>query len=635
MLIWLLPLAGRAQVVDDTTRTLYSAKTSFILREADILREKYEGVMVDTTLTGLQQARNWAHDTTFQQDLGNLGTASRPLLWQPNFQLGARLGRNVFDRYTFDAATIPYYDTRSPYMVLRYIQGPRRSGGEQVFELTYSRSLGKNASVGVSYERFASNRVLASATASGLTEHNNVRLFGRYQSEDGRYHLVGNFSTSRHQAVEQGGIWPTTAQGDAASQLFNYADERVWLEYASNRDERDRLHFTQTYRLLGRGLTAFHTFDWRRQLNKFTDTAIPGAGTDSIRYYPRVRLSRINTDDRAEYRQWENTVGVLGRTEIVEYRLYARQRAYTLVTRNSLGTPGIADTGVKQPALADVTGNQLFLGGTAAFHYRAFAIETAGEVLGLAQQRSEGLQSVNEYWFRGQARLGPLTGEFSSSSYSPTLTQQQFSGNHYVWDNDFNNTQVQQLTARVSQTLGNQQLEASGAVANITNLIYYNQVAEPAQLTTAKQLVIAAARYRFHYGKFYTDNQATYTRGGDGEGLRIPALVANAKVYYQGDIIKQALFGQIGLELYYQSRFRGYAYSPSTQQFYVQDGFTMRNFPVLDAYVNFDIKTVSVFLKMAYVNQNLVDGYNGYFTTPFYTALPRRFQFGIRWQFFD
>jgi hypothetical protein len=85
--------------------------------------------------------------------------------------------------------------------------------------------------------------------------------------------------------------------------------------------------------------------------------------------------------------------------------------------------------------------------------------------------------------------------------------------------------------------------------------------------------------------------------------------------------------------MYYQSRLRAFTYSPSTQQFYQQNTFTIRNYPVVDVFVSADIKSVSVFLKYAYVNQGLL--YNGYFTTPYYTGYPRRFQLGLRWDFFN
>ena len=104
-------------------------------------------------------------------------------------------------------------------------------------------------------------------------------------------------------------------------------------------------------------------------------------------------------------------------------------------------------------------------------------------------------------------------------------------------------------------------------------------------------------------------------------------------MYYESYIFRKALFSQVGAEMYYQSRFRAYDYSPSTQQFYQQDHFTIRNYPVVDVFFVADIKTVSIFLKAAYVNQG-ING-NGYFTTPYYTGYPRRFQLGVKWNFFN
>ncbi|MEJ7661156.1 MAG: hypothetical protein WKG07_16860 [Hymenobacter sp.] len=39
----------------------------------------------------------------------------------------------------------------------------------------------------------------------------------------------------------------------------------------------------------------------------------------------------------------------------------------------------------------------------------------------------------DEYRLRGRIRTGPLSAEVLTTSYSPTLTQQLFIGNHYEW----------------------------------------------------------------------------------------------------------------------------------------------------------------------------------------------------------
>lgn len=645
----LAPARLRAQVLDDSTKQVYGPKTTRIIYEAELLRDSTRGIPIDTSLTRWPQARFWFHDSTFQQDLGNVGTASRPLLYRPNLALGARLGRNVFDRYVREASQVPYYDSRSPYSFIRYVQ---TGAGEQVFEISFSRSLRKNFSIGFAYERFAGNKVLGTSSNEGQTETNNVLIFSRFQTEDERYHLLTNISTARHRAVEQGGIRPIagTENRNAPDALFNYSRQQIYLTTAANREDRDQFHLAQTYKLLGRGLTAFHVFDIRRQYNSYLDTRLqaPTAAdstSSAYLFYPRALSNLTATRDRAEFRQAENTLGVLGRTNAVEYRLYARRRDAELTSRR-LTPAATASVQTLETAAPTHRYGQIFAGGTAAFRYRRiFAVETSGE-LKLEDDNALGNGSffssfLGEYWLRAAIRTGPLSAEVLRTSYAPTLTEQEFVGNHYRWKNNFENTTADHLTVALRQALPGgtaHAIELSGSVVRLSQLVYYNQQGVSAQRAStdpAQVLLIGFARHQLRLSRVGFDNQATYTKGGAGDvlGVRVPTLVTDSRIYYQNYLFRRALLGQFGVEVYYQSRFRAYDYSPSTQQFYLQDHFTIRNYAVADAFFTADIGHVSLFLKVAYLNQGIL--YNGYYASPFYTALPRRFQLGVRWRFYN
>ncbi|MGI4835768.1 MAG: putative porin [Janthinobacterium lividum] len=665
---WLLVLLGlllgsgaaRAQIVDDSTKTVYGPKTTHVIYEREVRRDSVGGTPIDTTLTRFPQERFWAHDTTFQQNLGALATASRPLLYQPNLALGTRFGRNAFDRNTLAGSEVPYYDSRSPYSFFRFIQG---SQGEQVFEISYSRSFKKNFSVGIDYERIASNQVLGTSGNQWLAEHNNVTFFTRFQTEDGRYHLLFNYTASRQRTREQGGIWPTDAEtalikgngGNLGNILFNYANERTYLTPGINIDDRDQVHLFQSYRLARRGFTAYHVLDAGRQYNGYNDDALPRAPNDSLLFYPNppgllngrqrgVYRNATATNDRATYRQVENTFGLLGRTDRIEYNLYGRARNASLLelstpapSRTATSTTPVLRSGVGLPLKPVYQKNYFdgFVGGSAAFNYRTiYAVEVAGEY-----------KFFNEYWLRGSIRTGPLSAELITASYSPTLTQQKFVGNHYQWPdsshssvNSFSNTLANQFSVRLQQRLpllAGHSIDTRVSVVNLTNYIYYNTLGRPAQDNVNRTLVVVFARHRFALGKFHFDNQVTYTRGADKDNaaLRIPALVTESRVYYQTSVFKSALFGQVGAEYTYQSGWYGYNYAPSTQQFYVQDNFLLPAYGVANVYVAADIKSASIFIKGAYVNQGL--GPNGYFTAPYYSGYPRRLQFGVRWRFFN
>ncbi len=679
MLLLTGALSARAQIVDDSTKIVYGPRTTRIVYEAEVARDSVGGTRLDTVLTRLPQSRFWLHDSAFQQDLGVLGSASRPLLYQPNLRLGARLGRTAFDRNTRDGRDVPYYDSRSPFSFFRLLQS---SEGEQIFELSYSRSLRKNFSVGADYERIASNQVLAAGATTPQVEHNNFTLFGRYQTEDGRYHLLTNYSASRQRTGEQGGIWPRDTESAAVptglGSLFKYADQRVYLTKATNIDDRDQLRLFQSYRLARRGFTAYHALDVRRQFNSYIDRETLRDAADNVLFYPGLGPNRqtfrnpLATSDRALYRQVENTLGLLGRTDRVEYNLYARQREASLglqtsqlglagpdVPLVSVGPASVPDDPSKAPSATDNAASplrfgQLFVGGTAAFNYREiYAVEVAGEYLPFDNSVVPKVPGAGaEYWLRGRVRTGPLSAEVLLNSYSATLTQRLFVGNHHQWRNlniengqittnlasSFKNVTSQQFTVHLAQRLpllADHTLEASATLVNLSNFIYYGPQGQPAQDNKNRQLLIGFARHRVRLGNVYFDNQATYTRGAgnDNPVLRVPALVAESRVYYQRRVFGRALFAQVGGELYYQARFQPYGYSPDTQQFYVQNDFASGNFAVVNAFVAADIGSVSILLKGAYLNQGIYR--DGYFASPYLSGYPRRFQLGLRWRFYN
>jgi hypothetical protein len=327
----------------------------------------------------------------------------------------------------------------------------------------------------------------------------------------------------------------------------------------------------------------------------------------------------------------------------VEYRLYARDRIASLTSQTLERGATAANLQLTRIPTRTRNFNELFFGGTAAFNYRTiYAVETAGEFHPFS---FTGDSYTNpEYWVRASIRTGPFSVEAISNSYAPTLTQQEFVGNHYEWHHrpgisEFQNTNTNQLMGHLRLKLPsfgaftNQRFEASGGVVNINDLVYYNTAAEPEQISDARNLVIGYARHQVKLGRVSFDNQATYTRGGDVTGIRIPNLVTNSRVYYESYIFRKALFSQVGAEMFYHSTYKAFDYSPSTQQFYQQDHFTIRNYAVANVFFVADIKAVSVFLKMAYINQGVL--HNGYFTTPYYTGYPRRFQLGVKWNFFN
>ena len=597
----------QAQITNDSTIQLYGPKTTRVIYEKNFFRGNYEEVPVDTSLTKIYSSLYWYSDTTFQQTLENIGLASKPMLFRLPRRIGVRLGRNVYDLYAYQSDDIAYYDTRSPFTKLNYIQG---SLGEGIFEAEFSRNIRKWWNAGIAYHRLAGNKQIGATTRKDLqVDDNGVKFYTHLQSTNNRYHLFANYLHMNHQVVETGGVRPNV--GDTRDSLFNYLTENIWLTHATARDVRHTTHIGQTFALAGEWLKVFYDLDERRQSNRFDDTQLRYSGPVSAKevvFYPKVIYKdSTETRDRSIYSELENTGGITGNQEHFFYKAYLKNRN-ARVTR-------LTD----EPH----SFNQTFIGG-----------EGELRVTEKIKAAFRGEYKVpDEYFTQAEVRFLFLGAQYTRMSYQPDLMQQMYSGNHHRWNNDFNNISADRASVWLQGSLWHNSLRLELASLSLKNYVFYNQMQRPQQVSSVQRLQTAVADHKFSLGKLHWNNIVAYSYAGSAPYIRVPDWVVNSKLYYEGYVLKRALFGQIGLETTFRTDYLADAYSPALQQFYLQDNFRVENYPIVDAFVAVDIKTVNIFLKLAHANEGL-NG-KGYFTTPFYPGMRRSFYFGVRWMFFD
>lgn len=605
------------RIIDDTTRAIYGPKTTLQLYERAVLEGTYREQRIDTSIQNMQSERFWYQDTTFYQHLGNVGTAAKPLLYQFPYKIGARYGRNSFDRYAYDPETINYYDTRSPYSHLYYVQGQR---GETVFEGIYARNITPRWNAGVAYQIITANRQIGvgDRRENGLIDGQAVKTFTHFRSADGKYDLFANFTHLNHEQVETGGIRPRP--GDTRDSLFRYEAAIGWLNQAASSERRNNYHLTHIYKLFKEDLKVYHTVDWRKQINDYEDGGITRSEDNSrnFLFYPQVIFDTTRTDDQAFYRELQNEFGITGNNRISFFKAYIKQRS-SKVQYAVFDTTNIVRESEYENSLT-----QLLVGGQFRLN-----------LLNRIQLLGDGeVQLVDDYRLMAAARLFGFEVALARISRSPSLFESRYLSNHFIWDNNFENTATDQARFSYAGKLGGRQyLKLSTSYSIINNLIYFNQDAVPAQLTRNQYLLEAQLAHHIRFGGMHFENFVAYTNTEQAEYIRIPEWLVNSKVYYQGKIYKDALYGQIGVEMNLQKGYLADAYMPVTQQFYLQNEFPIKTYPVFDVFLNADIKTLNVFLKMSHVNYELQEP--GYFVTPYYPGLRRSFTFGLKWMFFD
>jgi hypothetical protein len=604
---------AQSQIIDDTTRALYSPRTTLQLYENDVLEGRYLLQRIDTSIHNMHNERFWYHDTAYYQHLGNVGTAAKPILFRMPDKIGARLGKNVFDRYAYHPEHINYYDTRSPYSHIYYIQGQR---GEQVFEATHARNINPRWNAGVAYQILSGNRQIGASTLrrDGYLSSQAVKAFTHYRSENEKYDLFANYTHLNHEQIEFGGIQPELAN------RFLFQQSLTNLEQAASREYRGRYHLLHIYKLAGEDLKLFHQFDWGRQRNIFQDDAIPGAGQGIPGFYPAGLYHNTRTDDRTLYREMENVAGVTGNNKLSFYKAYIKQRNSKLDYRV---LDQIEETTATTNVFATERASQLFVGGELRLTYGQALLSVDGE-----------FQMTNDYKVAGTAKLGPLQGRVTRVLRSPSLVEQRMMSNHFKWNTNFNNSVTDRIEATFASKLGERQfVRLTGHFNHIKRHIFFNEAAQPQQLQGNQQLYGAELQHRIRFGPIHFENFVAYTNTDNADYIRIPEWLYDSKLFFQGALFRRALIGQFGVQVYTPSEYRADAYMPVTRQFYLQNDFLIRSYPVTEVFIAADIKSLNVFLKMSNIAQGITAP--GYFTTPYYPGMQTSFIFGIKWMFFD
>ncbi|MHC2992617.1 hypothetical protein OB13_13885 [Pontibacter sp. HJ8] len=609
-----------AQIIDDTTKVLYSPKTTLRLYENDVLEGRYLEQSIDTTIQNMHNERFWYHDTAYFQHLGNVGTAAKPILFRLPTKIGARSGRNAFNRYAYNPETINYYDTRSPYSHIYYIQGQR---GEQVFEGTHARNITPRWNAGVAYQILTANRQIGVSTLrrEGYVSNQAVKAFTHYRSKNDKYDLFANYTHLNHEQIEFGGILPGPLDS-TQNDLFKYQAELTNLNQAASREFRSNYHLLHIYKLAKEDMKLYHSFDWGRQRNIYQDDEIPYRG-DSVFFYPDIKYDSAQTDDRTVYREMENVFGITGNNKLSFYKAYVKNRSskmeYTVLDtiNNSSATERF---------------NQLFVGGQLRLVYGKALVSVDGE-----------FQMTRDYKVSATAKLGPLQGRIARVLRSPSMIEQRLISNHFNWHNNFNNSVTDRIEGTFTSKLGERQhVRLTGHYNNIKRHVFFNKQAIPEQATESQQIFGAELKHHIRFGSIHFENFVAYTNTDEAPDIRIPEWLVDSKLYFQGFLFKKALLGQFGVQMYLPSEYLADAYMPVTQQFYLQPAteqlplqnqFLIRTYPVIDVFLTADIKNLNVFLKMSHINEGLTDP--GYFVTPYYPGMQTSFIFGIKWMFFD
>jgi len=593
---------SQSQIVDDSTKQVYGPYTTYYRTFEDILNNKDNLTKVDSTIGRKYKFSVVEQHDYRYQNLGNLGTALRPVFYEPPKEVGIRSGYDAYVPYYITAEEIEYFDTKSPFTPLDVVVG---GTGRAVTNVKHTRNITPYWNAGFHYRKINADKQVASQGRND-NQSSSVAYYIHmdYQSPNGKYQGVMSLSRLNHRIIEQGGI--QIAEGAPINDYFDdNADVR--LSNAQSRDFRLGTHIYNHYKLRNE-FQLYQNFQYIQNRNFFTDKPL---GQDA-EYFDQILINPDSTTDQTQTNQLINEFGIKGDYTKMFYRFFVKFR--NVKHRNRY-----------------LPSNQLFFENSGGFELR-YDFDSLQNIRGSGEYILGGF-----YRFGGSYFNKFFTLEYWRTQSRPAIIEDKYFGNHYEWDNDFATPSSDLL--RGSLIYGNRfmRIEPFASITNVKNNIYYDYDQTPSQAEGSVQILSFGLNLDLHLLRvIHWENEGIYT-GITGEeeavnALRIPELFVNSKLYYGSYWFGEKIYIMFGVDANYRSELFAPAYSPVLQQFYLQDDFLIPSYVKADAFLEFQIEHLSMFLKMEYVNQ---PPSNGYFTHPYYRGQPRVFDLGIRWMFFN
>lgn len=600
-----------SSIIDDSTKNVYGPTTSLYFYEDDFFRNNFQLHTLDTTPWNFHRFNYVQRYNNFYQDLGNIGTAIRPVFTEVADVIGATSGFTAYDLY-WNSESIKYYNTKSPYANVKWVLGGK---GRSYARITFTRNINPRWNAGFNYRILQIDKITArAAKGDRTTKSNYFDFFTSYQSKDSTYSLFFNARRDFMQLDENGGV--RTGENFRYSDLFEKQGISTWLTQAESNDKRGALHLFHQLNLAS-GFQLYHVSDLYRQINRFNDT------DPDHPYYDFIVVDSAETRDRTSFKSFRNEVGIKGSLFKTFYNGYAAFRKYNLDYKY------IYEDNFYLPAQRW----EVYLGGRIGLQLDSLVTVT-GRAEWMLDDRYLIEGSIKTKWFEASAKRSVST---------PAFLPQAYRGSHDLWVNYFDNVQGTEIRGNLIYESNVFSVYPGVRFATFKNHIFFK---EDPSATGQRVLPYQTPGYQTWaspelnlsltlFKHLTIKGQGIYTRilENSQNAMQYPELFVNAQLAYADIWFNDNFDFQVGIDTHWKSAYYAPNYDITVQQFYTQQRYVAPAFPIIDVFLNVRIKRARLFVK--YNNALMTFTDYGNVPTPFYPGIRNLIDFGFDWSFFD
>ncbi|MBO9205055.1 MULTISPECIES: putative porin [Niastella] len=567
----------------------------------------------------------WYHVT-----LGNLGNASRSLLFEPLMKAGWDYGFHTYDDYNLTVEDARFYNTTRPYSELNYLLG---SKSEQFIRLMNTQNLKPNWNMAFEYRLINSPGYFQNQN----TNHNNYRFTNWYQSKNKRWQnfivIVGN----KLQSGENGGI-ASTAFLDSAGGGF---DDRSNIPTKLGPDNPGSRNFFSSHIATGR-LYTNATYMMRNQYDLGQkDSLVVNDTTVIPLFYPRVRLEHTIAYSTYHNRFQDTWADSAYYDSLYLFHLAKKPdtfyvKEYWKDLTNDFSFYTFPDAKNAQQFLKLGAAIQNMHGSMVDSFYFKDSVYTRdyyntyihGEYRNRTRNQKWDIEALGSFYVAGfnagdynayislrrliSKQIGYLEVGFQNTNRTPSFMFNSLSSFYLdtaavPLDLKKENTNVLFGTFEQPKL----RLKLQGKYYLVTNYTYYSGYIQVAQASTIFNVMQLSGEKIFRIGGGWNWKAwvTLQQRVGDGP-VNLPLITTRNQVGYDGSLGFKNLRISFGGEMRYFTPYKAPEYSPLLGQYFNQEVNTIRlERPDIAAFLHFRIKSFNAYVRAENLNSiNIANG---------------------------
>lgn len=547
----------------------------------------------------------------------NIGSGFQNLVYEKNAEQNLNLLPENKSFYIKGENDINYYDVKTPTTTFFY-NNAMKNGGQ--LQTTYTQNVGKNFNFAIEYMGLRSQGLYQNSLASS----NNTIFSGHYLSKNGKYEAYIHYIHQNVNNQENGGIADIDVFLNGESQFNNRQNIETNLSGVESRYSARRYYFSQEFSPFDPAKYPFklrHTIYHQGNKYYLSETTANTAffDSDDIPNFPLYNKKFTNNLSNTFSLLWDNEKFKLDAGFRHQYLTFGNKNAFPL-----LNIPGY----FKEQRFGAVGNLQIKL--LDKIQLKSFLEISKGSEFGNYIKTTNQLvfEPVKDYLVEGRVNF-----QSAYPSFNYLVNSSHYVDYNYYLQNPSNEI-VTQLggTVRLAKWFDTKLFVDFFKIDNYT---YFNSSSKPEQSSSSLNISQIGGESTVKYGKFNLNGKVLFQKALNNQDLLpMPDFIGRINLFYQAPAFKKAAEVQVGVKLYYFSKFASREYSPILNEYILPgtNAYSIGGQPIADVYFNMRVKRMFFYIEGQHINETFMQ--NKSYTSPNYPIYDFRLNLGVVWYLF-